>query len=254
MLKYGNMRKIFFVNVFSILFTTTALSQIKKVNVSYNEPETYVILEEELIGVCPEFIKIDFAIGGDLIFYKPGFYSYRIGIDQDNQFNKLGVELVRKPKNIALESKKLLKLDTLVVSSVVTNMTLKNIQEIIEENFINNNYYMGKGIDLFPNAKDEIENCRYKIAIEIVDSKQIRHVYKAPRFMLGYIKIRWSLLDLTTNKVVYFNTTEGINFIKVSKTKGIVVSELMKRVMKGAIKEAQFKILADKKFVELIND
>ena len=42
--------------------------------------------------------------------------------------------------------------------------------------------------------------------------------------------------------------------MKVGKTKGMIVSELMERVMKGAIKEAQFKLLTDEKFVSLINE
>ena len=248
------LKKTLFISLFIFLGISTSFAQKIKIAVSYNEPETYVVFNEELIGVCPDFIKLDFAIGGDLVFFKPGFYSYRVEIEPENQFNKLSVELIKKPKDISLAEKRLIKPDTLVMTSIVTNMTSNKIQEIIDENFEDNNYYIGKSAALFPGVQDEIKDCRYKIAVEIIDSRQIRRVYKAPRFAMAFIEIRWSLLDSENNKIAYYNTTDGIYFVKVSSTKGMIVSELMERVMEGAITEAQFKVLSDEKFVNLINE
>ena len=248
------LKKTLFIHLFILLGISISYGQKTKIAVSYNEPETYVVFNEELIGVCPEFIKLDFAIGGDLIFFKPGFYSFRIEIGPENVFNKLGVELIEKPKDISLEKKRLIKPDTLVMTSIVTNMTSNKIQEIIDANFEKNNYYIGKSAALFPGVQDEIQDCRYKLALEIIDSRQIRSVYKAPRFAMASITIRWSLLDSENNKIAYYNTTDGIYFVKVSSTKGMIVSELMERVMKGAITEAQFKVLSDEKFINLINE
>jgi len=71
---------------------------------------------------------------------------------------------------------------------------------------------------------------------------------------MGYIMIRWALLDISTNEVTYFEETEGSYFVRVGKPKGWVVSQKMKIVMEGAIKEAQFKLLTDDKFIKLIQE
>ncbi len=245
------MKKIIILSIL-ILIVTLTFAEKRKVEVVYKQEEVYVVFEENLIGVSPEFLKIEFALGGDLIFFKAGYYSQRVKIDPETVFSKLKVDLVPKPKSAAAPTKKLLKPDTLLVSNIVTNMTNKDIQEVIDENFIANNYYIGNSSKLFPGSENEIKNTRYKIAIEVVDSKQVRAVYQAPRFMMAYIRIRWSLLDVNTNKVIYFNDTEGTYFVKVESTKGMVLSDMMLRVMKEAIKEAQFKLLTDNKFTSLI--
>ena len=129
-----------------------------------------------------------------------------------------------------------------------------DVWEIVNANFVKNNYYIGNSVALFPGAKNEIQNTRFKLAIEVITSDQVISVYKSPRFMMGYIKIRWALLDKTSNEVVYFEETEGSNFVKISKTKGMVISDKMRIVMEGAIKEAQFKLLTDDKFRRVIED
>lgn len=234
------------------LLITVAFGQKKKVELSYSQEDVYVVLDEKLVGLSPKGMKLDFALGGEIYFFKRGYYSHRVKVDPETVFNKLSIDLIKKPKSAKAEVKRLLKPDTLLVSNIVTNFTAKDIQEILDENFIENNYMIGKSAALFPGAIDEIQNSRYKIAVEIVDSKQVRSVYKAPRFMMAFMKIRWSLLDKDTNKVVYFNSTDGTYFVKIQSPKGMVISEMMVRVMEGAIKEAQFKLLKDKKFINLI--
>jgi hypothetical protein len=246
------MQKTIFLSLGLLFFSLQCFSQKKKVEIQYLQEDVYVVYEEKLVGESPSYVKIDFALGGDLIFFKRGYYSQRVKIDPETIFTKLKVDLIKKPKSAAALEKKLLKPDTLLISSIITNMTVNEVQQVLDENFMENNYYIGKSVDLFPGAEDMIKNSRFKIAVEIMDNKQVRSVYKAPRFMMGYIKIRWSLLDTHTNKVVFFEKTEGTYFITLQSTKGLVISELMTRVMKGAIKEGQLKLLTNDKFVNLI--
>ena len=70
--------------------------------------------------------------------------------------------------------------------------------------------------------------------------------------MMGYVKIRWALLDIKTNEVTFFDETEGGNFVQIDTTKGMVVSDKMRIIMEGAIIEAQMKLLTNPKFISLI--
>ncbi|MBN2570709.1 MAG: hypothetical protein JXA68_01160 [Ignavibacteriales bacterium] len=246
--------KKFLLSILISVAAFTASAQVMKVDISYNQEEVFVVLNDKLIGNNPEFLKINFDMGGDLIFFKKGYYSHRIKIDPEKPFSKISIDLVEKDFSSKAEEKRLLVPDTLLVSTIVTNMTDNDIKEQLDQNFIENNYFIGKSVELFPNAINEIKDSRYKIAIEIVDQKQVRAVYKAPLFMMGYIRIRWSLLDSKSNKVVFFKDTEGTYFVKIQKSKGMMVSKMMKEVMKGAIKEAQVKLLSDNEFKEIVKN
>ena len=65
------MKKVFITSLLLVIGLTVLWAQKNKVEVTYNEPETYVVFNENLIGICPDFLKLDFAIGGDLVFFKP---------------------------------------------------------------------------------------------------------------------------------------------------------------------------------------
>lgn len=241
--------------VVSILITSLSLNaiycQIERVLMNYKQEGVYVVIDEKLVGESPEQIKVNFDLNRYIYFYKKGYFSQKVAIDPDVNFVKLTVDLIKKPTDIAAKEKLLIKPDTLLVSKIVTNFTASDIQEVIDQMFIKNNYMIGKSANLFPEAINEIKDTRYKIGIEIVDSDQIRSVYKAPRFMMAQINLRWSVLDVSSNKVVFFKSTEGAYFVKIQKAKGFVVSEMMERVMNGAIKEAQTKLLIDDKFKNL---
>ena len=243
-------------SVMLLLFviTTGLFAQKRAVQVSYAQEDVNVVLDGIFLGDNPSNIKVDFELSKSLIFFKRGFYTQRVEIEPETIIGKMNVDLVKKPKNALLDGKTLLKLDTLLISEIVTNMDEGDIWEIINSNFVKNNYYIGNSVALFPGATNEIQNTRFKLAIEVVSSNQVRNVYKSPRFMLGYMKIRWAVLDKTSNEVVYFEETEGSNFVRISKTKGMVVSDKMRIVMEGAIKEAQFKLLTDDKFRKVIQD
>ena len=248
------MKKITTSLILLFFLGTISYAQKKAVEIVYSQDGVSVVLDERLVGANPRLIKVDFELSKNLIFFKRGYYTQRVEIESDVIFEKIKVDLVKKPKSAAIPIKTLLKPDTLLISSVVTNLDETDIWEIINRNFIKNNYYIGNSIALFPGAKNEIQGSRFKLAIEVVKSKQVSRVYKNPRFMMAYIMIRWALLDVTTNEVTYFEETEGSYFVRVDKPKGWVVSEKMKIVMEGAIKEAQFKLLTDDKFKKMIQE
>lgn len=248
------MKRMLGVGLVLLLVCNFGYSQISKVELSFKQEMVYVLLDDKLVGMDPELIKINFDLNKDLYFYKKGFFSQRVEIDPEIPFSRLTIDLIPKVRAEKDDQKKILDLDTLLVSRIVTNFTRNDLNEIIENNFIENNFFIGKNASLFAGADSEIKNTKYKIGIEIVDSRQIRSVYKAPRFMMAQINIRWSLYEIESNKVVYFNATEGSYFVKIQKPKGLVVSELMERVMEGAINEAQTKLFVDEKFMNLMLD
>lgn len=246
------MNRILLLLVVTALVATSAFAQNVRVKVSYNQEDISVVIDEKYVGLSPKQLKVDFALASEIFFFKKGFYTHRIEIDPEEEFDKLTITLIPKPKHAKAPVNRIIKPEKLLVTKTVTNMTAGDIQEILDQNFIKNNYFIGKSIDLFPGAESEIKNSRYKIAVEVVGNNQIRSVYKAPRFMMAYIKLRWSLLDVKTNKVVFFDSTDGVYLVKIQSPKGLVISEMMLKVMKGAIKEAQFKLLTNKKFVDLV--
>lgn len=246
------MKRIFFI-LLVVASVISATAQKRKVELNFVQLEgVYVVVNEVLIGENPKYLKLDFNLGGDIIIFKRGYYSQRIEIDPETVFARLKVDLEKKPKSAAAKIKRLLQPDTLVISEIITNMDEHDVREVVDGEFIANNYFIGKDVALFPQAVNELENSRYKIAVEIVKTNQVKSVYSNPRFMMAFAKIRWSLLDTKTNKVVFFKETEGHYFVRIQSTKGMQVTKQMTKVMKEAIKEAQFKLLTDKEFIDLV--
>jgi hypothetical protein len=238
-----------------ILSVLVAYTQKQYVDITYvQEDGVSVVLDGALLGENRTSVKVDFELSKDILFFKRGYYTQRVEIDADVIISKMKVDLVKKPSSAALPEKTLLKPDTLLVSDYVTNMDDGDIWEVLNSNFIKNNYYIGNSSSLFPGAKNEIQDSRYKLGIEIVSSDQVSNVYKSPKFMMAYIKIRWALLDKVSNEVTYFQETEGSYFVKVSRTKGMVISDKMRVVMEGAMKEAQFKLLTDNEFIKMVQE
>jgi len=249
---FKQMKKLIII-LFATFISTIIHAQSIKVGIDYKQDEVFVILNEKLIGTMPPALNVDFDLGGEIIFYKKGYYSHRVEIDINKPFRNISIDLIKKEGESKISVKCLLLPDTLVISKIVTNFTTADLKEELDNNFIENNYFIGKSVELFPEAQNEIQNSRFKIAIDVIDQNQLRGIYKAPRFMMGYIKIRWALLDNLSNKVVFFKETEGTHFIKIKKPKGLVVSKLMKKVMIEAIKEAQIKLLVDPEFKKIID-
>lgn len=247
------MKKYFFLLILFSISSVSVNAQMKKVSLIYQQPdEVFVMVNDKLVGTNPNTLKIDFNLGGEIVFFKIGYYSQQISIDPETIFVKLKIDLEKKPKTAKASQKKLLNPDTLLISEIITNMDEHDVREVLDENFIKNNYFIGKDAALFPQAVNEIQNSRYKIGIEVVKTRQASQVYKNPRFMMAYAKIRWTLLDTQTNKIAYFKETEGHYFVKIHTTRGLQVSKQKTKVMKEAMKEAQFKLLTDQEFIDLI--
>ncbi len=236
----------------SIAISFALQAQKRKVIMTFTHNDVQVMVNEELVGPNPKVIKVDFTLGGEILFFKHGYYSQRIEIDNEKIFTSLRVNLEKKPKSAAVESKRLLCPDTLLISNFVTNMTHNDIREVIDQNFMSNNYFIGKSANLFPQAVNEITESRYKVAIEVVDTDQVQYIWKSPKFMRSYAKLRWTLLDTKTNKVVYYKETEGHYLVTMRTTKDVIISKVRRNVMEKAIEEAQFKLLTDNKFKELV--
>lgn len=53
----------------------------RKVEIVFAQEElVYVVLNETLIGENPSNLKIDFELGGELLFFKRGYYSQRLSL------------------------------------------------------------------------------------------------------------------------------------------------------------------------------
>ncbi len=225
-------------------------AQNKRVVLTYTQDDVIVVLDEKFLGKNPASVKINFDLNKEIFFFKKGYYSEKKVVDSDFPLRNIDIELLDKSKDVKLLSKQLLRIDTLISRNAVTNFTIEDLKESINNNFEQNNFYTGKEVDLFAGVNSEIKNAKYKLAIEILDSEQKRSVYKTPRFLLADITIRWSLLNIALNQLVYANETNGSYLTRVKKTKGYVISDLMRKTMLEAIEQAQEKLISDKKFLE----
>lgn len=235
-----------------VCLQSVGFAQKKKVLVTYNQEDVHVIVTDNYVGRSPSTLKLDFDLGGDIIFFKKGYFSYRVTLDVDEPFSNLKVVLKKKPKSTNSEDKVVINFDTLAVKKIVTNFTDDDIKEAIDENFGKNGFFIGKSADMFSSSANKAKDAKYKIAIEVIESYQLRRTYKSPKFLLGYIKLRWTLLDVNSNEVVFYTKSDGTYFVPIRSTKNLVIQDQMFKIVKEAIREAQFKLLENKKFLSLV--
>lgn len=244
----------YFVLALLLMVSLSIFSQRKKVNVQYGQEDVLVLVDGTMMGENPNSLKIDPQLNRKIFFYKNGYYSQTINLDPDAAIDDLSINLIKNSENTKLSYKQLLKPDTLVISKTVSNFTRSDIREVIGRNFMNNNFVIGKETQLFANLDSDIKDTKYKIAAEVYDNTQIRSFYSKPRFLAAHIKVRWYLLDISKNKVVFSSETEGMHVITSNKTKGYVVSELMKKAMTEAIEEAQDRLITDDHFLAILKE
>jgi len=227
------------------------LAQTTKVRVKYKQDDVSVILDNTYLKKNPSDIKINFDVNKVLHFIKRGYYSQSIMVDSDQPYASLNIDLKPIDSNTKQEKERFLIPDTLVITKTVTNFTRKELVEVMNTNFRNNNFIIGQDLTLFQLDITDKEDIRYKLAAEILNSNQIRSVYTKPRYVAASIEIRWTLLDIKNNTIAFRKTTNGSYMAEVKKTKGLVVGELMAKTMERAIKEAQDLMFIDSDFNSL---
>ncbi len=231
-----------------LIFTFSLSAQTSKVHLKYNQDDVSVILDNTYEKTNPSDVKINFDVNKVLYFIKRGYYSQTVVIDSDQPFSSLTIDLKPIDTNTKLDKQQLLKPDTLVITKTVTNFTRKELEELMNSNFRNNNFIIGQDLSLFQLDLADKKDVQYKLAAEILESNQIRSVYSKPRFIAAAIEIRWTLLNMKDNSIAYRKTTNGAYMAQVNKTKGIVVGELSAKTMEKAIKEAQDQMFIDPEF------
>ena len=137
----------------SFIVAMGLFAQKRAVEVSYAQENVNVVLDGVFLGDSPRAVKVDFELSKSLIFFKRGYYTQRVEIEPETVIGKMKVDLVKKPKGAILKEKTLLKLDTLLISEIVTNMDEGDVWEIVNANFVKNNYYIGNSVALFPEPK-----------------------------------------------------------------------------------------------------
>ncbi|MBS2098099.1 hypothetical protein [Carboxylicivirga linearis] len=231
-----------------LICSISTIAQTTKVKVNYKQDDVSVILDNTYLKSNPSDVKINFDVNKVLYFIKRGYYSQTVIVDSDRPYASLNIDLKPIDSNTKQEKEQFLIPDTLVITKTVTNFTRKELVEVMNTNFRNNNFIIGQDLNLFQVDISEKEDIRYKLAAEILNSNQIRSVYTKPRFVAASIQIRWTLLDIKNNTIAFRKTTNGAYMAEVNKTKGIVVGELMAKTMKKAIKEAQDQMFIDSDF------
>lgn len=230
-----------------------SMASFQKIAITYNLEDIHVIHGAKYLGENKKKLRLDFDMGGRLVFYKQGYISQIVEIDNKKPFSTLVVALKKNPDSGKSVKDKLLQMNKLVMQEFITNVDTTDLKEIISTALLENNYNTGKPTASSPNAAKQIENAKYKLNIELVDSEQIRSVYQYPRFMMASTKFRWTIEDKKTGDILYFKETEGVHFIQVVTHIGLEVSKRMTEITEEAIKDSLQQVLNDKDFKKIFN-
>lgn len=245
------MRYITLIAVFFIIHANVFAGK-TKVKITYSQSDVNLIYNNKLSGDDLPGIKIDFSLGGTLIFYKTGYFSKTVEIDPDKPFTTLKVNLSRKSSSIKLKSEGLLKQVSYKSNDIIPNYDDEEVKDQLVKDFSILNVNLGINSLAIPDADTRIDSSKYDFHIELVNVEQIQSVYKYPKFMMSKLRFRWTIKDKETKRTLLFKETEGIYFVKVSSTKGLIVSKKMLQITKEAIEEAVEKLVSDKDFKNLL--
>ncbi len=241
-----------FILVLLVGVISIAYAQKKKVTISYKQEGVTVILDNDLIGTNPSLVKVDFELSKSIVFYKRGFYAQRLEIDPDSPFEKLTIKLVSRPKSVDNDISRGIELDTIIQTKIISNINRRVISDELISSFQKGNYFLSTTTQKYPHLDGVLKKSGLKLLVEVVESEQIRHVYNSPRFLMGYVKFRYTLVEIESGNVIYSELIEGTNVVRVSSTKGLVVSEKMRLVTRGAIKESVIRLINRDKFKQYL--
>lgn len=245
------MKKISVIIFCYIFALNVSYAKFSKVELIFDQDEVNVLVDNKFIKINPRFIKIDFNINEKITFFKNGYYSQTVEIEASVVFNKLKINLIKREASLRNATPVLLKNEKLIISDPITNFTEQSINEVLNQNFIKNNYIVGGEKAIFSDGLSAIDNHKFKLGIEIINSEQISSIYDYPRYMLASCKIRWVLLDTESNSIVLTKDTEGSQYVSFQSSKGIMASKKLKSIMEDALIEAQEKLLRNDEFKKI---
>lgn len=223
-----------------ILIGTLSLStQAKKskVYLEYNTEKTAVTVNGEFVGYNPTKIMIDFALGGEMLFFSKGYLSKIVQIQPDNVIEKYKVEL--KVNNFDRhESSLLFELKEVKHSVIVVNYTEDDVAQTIKSRLDQNGVNIGMKSLNFPNAERDVNQSKYTLGIEPVAYLFSNKMYSSKKYMACAFGVRFTVTDKATGDVKYYNQSNGHYFVKLQNTKGFNITNKKDEVTKFAIYES----------------
>lgn len=238
--------------ILAILFNITLAGFCKPVKVAFTYNVDYVTLiyNDLIYKECPKKLAVDFDMGGYVIAFRPGYESQMIKIGKDNMFTSYNIKL-QPLENKFTGNNVEVELKQASFINYVTNFTKEEVTEIINAKMNQCNISAYTQNSVFKNAK--VDARKFSIGAEVLKSNNKNGSYTAPYYLLSQQKIKWYVLDNTTNNILLELTTDGLYMAYFRATKGMVASERLKEITILSIEEAAQKFVNSPEFSSLVN-
>jgi hypothetical protein len=189
-----------------MIITLTGFSKPVKVTFTYSSEDISLIYNDMVFKGCPKELAIDFQLGGQLIAFKSGYESKFVKISKDNIFTAHHVQL--DPMENKFEGNKLqVDLKNVSFMNYVTNFTAEEVTEIIRTKLYECSIVTYSQNKVFKNANATTK--QLSIGAEVIKSTSKNGAYTSPYYLFSSQKIKWLVLDNTTNELILEYTTEG---------------------------------------------
>lgn len=231
-----------------LFVTLTGFAKSVKVAFTYNLEDVSLIYNDQVFKECPKTLSIDFQLGGQLVVFKSGYESKHIRISRDSIFTAYRVQLQsleNKFENTLLQAE----LKKVSFINYVTNYTQEEVTDIISSKLTGCNIHTRSQNTVFKNAN--ANSNRFTIGAEVIKSTSKNGSYSAPYYLFSYQKIKWLVLDNTSNNILLELTTDGFYLAYFKATKGMVASDRLKEITVLSLEEATQKFVNSPQFTAL---
>ena len=233
------------------VFTLTGLAKPVKVKFTYNSENISLIYSDKVYKECPKKLFIDFDLGGQVIAFKPGFESRIINISPESRFSSYYVTLEPLENKLPAGAVEV-ELKKVSFINFVTNFTQEEVTEVINSKMNDCNIPAYSQNSVFKNV--QLTSKRFSIGAEVLSSVNKNAAFTSPYYLLSHQKIKWYVLDNTTNKLVMEQTTEGLYMAYFKGSRGMVASNRLKEITVLSIEEATQKFVNSPEFISLISE
>ena len=90
------------------------------------------------------------------------------------------------------------------------------------------------------------------IGVEVIKSVNKNAAYTYPYYLLSHQKLKWYVLDNTSNNLLLELTTEGLYMAYFKGSKGMVASSRLNEIIVLSLEEATQKFVNSPEFISLV--
>jgi hypothetical protein len=234
------LNKFFLIWAALLLFTFTGFSRPVKVTFSYDLADVTLVYNDQVFKQCPKELPVDFQLGGQLIAFKSGYESRIMRISKDSLFTSCHIQLV--PLQNKFTGRNLqVELEKVSFINYVTNFTPEEVALLMITKLNNCNILTHGQNSIFTGVN--ANSRRFSIGAEVIKSVSKNAAYTAPYYLFSHQKIRWFVLDNTSNQILLELTTEGFYLAYFKAKKGMVASDRLKEITVLSLEEATQKFV-----------